>query len=56
VAQRAPVYEREQITLDGRLWKSETIVLPLSSNGGAINLLMIYRVTDRPKPAEDDKP
>jgi hypothetical protein len=55
VAQRAPVYERDQINLDGRLWKSETIVLPLSADGHAINLLMIYRVTDRPKPAEDDK-
>jgi hypothetical protein len=56
VAERVPVYQRDQITLDGRLWKSETIVLPLSSDGHTINLLMIYRVTDRPKPAERDKP
>jgi hypothetical protein len=55
VAQRAPVYEREHVALDGRLWKSETIALPLSSDGRAVNLLMIYRATDRPKPAEDAK-
>jgi hypothetical protein len=55
VTQRAPVYERDQVNLDGRLWRSETIVLPLSSDGQAINLLMIYRETDRPRPAEGAK-
>jgi hypothetical protein len=56
VAQRAPLYERDQFDFDGRHWKSETILLPLSANGRAIDLLMIYRATDRPKLADGEKP
>jgi hypothetical protein len=52
VAQRVPVHESGQTVLDGRLWKYESLVLPLSSDGQAINLLMAYRASDRPKRAE----
>jgi hypothetical protein len=49
VAQRVPIHEGGQTVLDGRLWKYESLVLPLSSEGQAVDLLMAYRATDRPK-------
>jgi len=50
LALQAPLYERDEIILDGRQWKHESLVLPLSADGRAINMLMIYRLTDRPRP------
>lgn len=52
VALQAPLYERGEMVLDGRRWKHEALVLPLSADGETINMLMVYRLTDRPKPAE----
>ncbi|HYM01303.1 MAG TPA: PAS domain-containing protein [Stellaceae bacterium] len=40
---RAPLYDKGEITLDGTGWEHETLVLPLSDDGAAINKLMIYR-------------
>jgi hypothetical protein len=43
VWKRAPLYEKGRITLDGRRWDHETLVLPLSSDGETIDMLLIYR-------------
>ena len=46
---RNPLYARDEIVLDGRRWKHEALVLPLSSDDRSIDMLMIYRATDRPQ-------
>jgi hypothetical protein len=51
---RNPLYARDEIVLDGRRWKHEVLVLPLSSDDRSIDMLMIYRVTDRPRRAKGD--
>ncbi len=48
----APLYENDGVVLDGRRWRQESLALPLSSDGQAINMLMIYRVTGEPAAAE----
>lgn len=47
---RAPLYERSNRFYKGRIWEHEALVLPLSPNGNAIDMLMIYRETYDPKP------
>lgn len=56
VEDRAPLYESGQVVLDGRLWKHETLVLPLSTDDRSIDMLMIYRATERPQPVADPLP
>ncbi len=48
----APLYETDEVVLDGRRWRHESLALPLSSDGRTINMLMIYRMTHEPVPAE----
>lgn len=50
VEDRAPLYEGDRVVLDGRLWKHETLVLPLSTDDRSVDMLMIYRATERPQP------
>jgi hypothetical protein len=46
---RAPLYERNKRFFKSRSWEHEVLVLPLSSDGKAIDMLMIYRETYDPK-------
>ena len=55
VSLQAPLYERDEIVLNGRMWKYEALVLPLSADDRTINMLMIYRSTDRPRRTGGDK-
>jgi hypothetical protein len=52
LAASAPLYESAEVVLDGRRWWHESLALPLSSDGQAINMLMIYRATTAPAAAE----
>lgn len=56
LARRTPVFVHDTVLLDGWLWTHETLVLPLSADDATINMLMIYRTTDRPKWADASKP
>ena len=49
IERAAPLYTRGRVHLDGRDWTHETLILPLSSDGTAVDMLMIYRATDEPK-------
>lgn len=56
LAKAVPLHVRDEAVIDGRRWKHEALVLPLSSDGGAVDMLMIYRTADptvppRPVPA-----
>jgi hypothetical protein len=46
VAKAAPVHVRDAAMIDGRRWKHEALVLPLSSDGSSVDMLMIYRTAD----------
>jgi hypothetical protein len=46
-----PVHIRDAVTLDGRRWTHETLVLPLSSTDLAIDILMIYRTAEASSPS-----
>lgn len=48
LAARLPIYEKSRRYFDHRSWNHEALVLPYSSSGDEIDLLMIYRVTNRP--------
>jgi hypothetical protein len=54
LGQASPFFARDEIVLDGRQWKNEALVLPLSSDDRSIDMLMIYRATDRPRLADRD--
>lgn len=43
IENRAPLHVRDDVTLDGRRWTYEALLLPLSSDGETIALLMVYR-------------
>ena len=43
VALRAPLYERGELVLGGRRVSHRTLLLPLSSDGSAVDKLLIYR-------------
>ena len=45
----APIYAREKAIFDGRLWEYEALMLPLSSDGSRINMIMAYRDTRAPR-------
>ncbi len=45
VRNRAPIYERGELTLDGRRWTHRTLVLPLSAEGTRVDKLLIFRLT-----------
>jgi hypothetical protein len=45
----APIYEKEKAILDGRLWEYEALMLPLSSDGSRINMIMAFRETAVPR-------
>ncbi len=48
LARRLPLYHRDEALLDGRRWSHESLALPPSSDGQAIDRLMVYRVTGAP--------
>jgi hypothetical protein len=52
LATAAPLYECDEIVLDGRRWWHESLALPLSSDGQTINMLMIFRTTSEPLAAD----
>lgn len=51
VRTRAPVHERGELVLDRRRWSHRTLVLPLSSDGFAVDALLVYRRTMPPAPS-----
>jgi len=46
-----PLYAAGGLRLDGQDWHHETLILPLSSDGTAADMLMIYRATEKPRKA-----
>jgi len=60
VAARMPVFEKSARIFQNRIWEHEALVLPLSSDGETIDLLMVYRITHKPQPlprwAQTDHP
>ncbi len=52
VTQRMPLYDKGRRVLDRREWIHEMLVLPLSSDGVAIDMLMVFRATARPRPQQ----
>lgn len=53
---RIPLHFRDETMLDGRHWKTEALVLPLSSDQEAIDMLMIYRTAEASGPARFTPP
>lgn len=51
VSAAAPIYTKEKAAFDGRLWESEALMLPLSSDGSRINMIMAFRETAVPRTA-----
>jgi len=51
VSSAAPIYTKEKAVFDGRLWESEALMLPLSSDGSRINMIMAFRETAPPRSA-----
>jgi hypothetical protein len=50
LARRRPLHHREAVVLDDRRWRQEALILPLSSDGEGIDMLLVYRVTGQPVP------
>ncbi len=50
VRTREPVYDVGERVLDGRRWSHRALVLPLSSEGTAVDRLLICRVAVPPEP------
>jgi hypothetical protein len=50
----APLYESGAPRIERQQWQHETLVLPLASNGTEIDMLLIYRNTERP--IDDPRP
>jgi hypothetical protein len=48
LAAAVPLQEGGEISLDGRTWRHETLVLPLASDHQRIDMLLIFRATTRP--------
>lgn len=48
VERGVPLFFRDEAAIDRRYWKHEALILPLSSDGTLVNILMIYRTADRP--------
>ena len=51
VERRTALHFRDEPVLDGRRWRTEALLLPLSSDGVSVDMLMIYRTTDMPQAA-----
>lgn len=41
-----PLHLQDEAMIDGRRWKHEALVLPLSSDGSSVDMLMIYRTAE----------
>jgi len=50
VDQRVPLYEKSTRIHAYKLWLHEALVLPLSTGGDEVEMLMIYRTTHSPTP------
>jgi hypothetical protein len=48
LARAAPTYECGSVVINGFRWSHETLALPLSAGGENIDMLLIYRNTERP--------
>ncbi|MFM2042693.1 MAG: hypothetical protein RLY86_1269 [Pseudomonadota bacterium] len=46
---RLPHADRGDMLLDGRLWRSEALYLPLSADDGRVDMILVARITDRPR-------
>lgn len=46
---RLPHADRGDMVLDGRLWRSEALYLPLSADDGRVDMILVARITDRPR-------
>jgi hypothetical protein len=51
VSLAAPFYQKETAVYDGRVWEYEALMLPLSSDGQKINMILAYREAAPPRPA-----
>jgi hypothetical protein len=47
---RLPIYEKSTRTFKNQIWQHEALVLPLSSDGETIDMIMAYRWTYDPEP------
>lgn len=47
---RRPLYEKSSRMFHNQLWQHEALALPLSTDGQAIDMLMVYRWTYDPAP------
>lgn len=50
---RMALFERSTRIFMDRLWQHEALLLPLSSDGDTIDMLMVYRWTYDPEPIDD---
>lgn len=55
VTAAAPIYAKDKAVLDGRVWEYEALMLPLSSDGSRINMIMAFRETAVPRTAPPSK-
>jgi hypothetical protein len=46
---RVPLYEKSSRIFEDKKWKHEALLLPLSSDGELIDMLMVYRTTYDPE-------
>ena len=53
---RKPLYEAGTAMLDGRRWHYRSLVLPLSSDGVVIDMLLVYREAAAVTPSPDPNP
>ena len=49
VSLAAPLYQKESAIYDGRVWEYEALMLPLSSDGERINMILAYREATAPR-------
>ena len=53
ILRRQPVIEAGDEILDGRLWRHETVYLPLSNDGATIDMLLVCRIAEPPRRIAD---
>lgn len=46
LAARGPLYEEGTAVIEGRTWEHKSLALPLSTDGAAIDMLLVYRETE----------
>ena len=46
----APLYEKSTRVIDNKTWQHEALLLPLSSDGNTVDMIMVYRWTFDPLP------